>query len=650
MEIVIALGLVAICLTSLLGPRLNVAAPLLLVLLGAAVGFIPGVPLIHIEPELVLTAMLPPLLYAAAIEMPVMDFRREFAPIAGLSVLLVIASSVFLGLVMWVLIPELDLPWAIALGAVLSPTDAVATSIVKSTNVSPRITAILEGEGLLNDATALVMLRTAVAAAAASFSALGVAWLVVYSVAIASIIGIAVGRCFLWAVSRIDNAVAATTLSFAVPFIAMIPAEELGASGLVAAVVAGLVIGQGSAKYIAPSMRIFATKNWATLEFLLEGIVFLTMGLQLHSLVADLQENSVNTVLRAAGLAIFALVGSIIIRAAFVAPLLAWIQSRARRRARLRPRFEQAQNMLSEETYMHLIDEVRDLNRRRGRKHGRNSTGRSFMKHKDRFSTDTRNQQIFEHQATTETTVANVCAADASELERASSPRRPGGAGGKPPAPAELSLLENQLRGTAGRSFSSRRVRRLPWRLLRRIFGWRGSEAPTLAEVRTRFTRAIADIDYFVESPLTVRDGAVVVWAGMRGAITVAAAQTLPTDTPMRSYLIFIAFLVAGFSLIIQGGTLRWFVETIKPTRGPSDDERATDIARLREILDEAERVFLDNSNDDDDIDLGVLEARRAALLHVRDEQTFHSSLLSDALTTLDVQQFALEALRTRPI
>ena len=194
METVIALGLIASCFSSVLGPRLNVAAPLILVVVGAAVGFLPGVPLIHIEPELVLEVLLPPLLYATAVSMPVMDFRREFSPIAGLSVVLVILSSVALGFLLWWLIPDLDIAWAIALGAVLSPTDAVATSIVKSTGVSPRIVAILEGEGLLNDATALVMLRTSIAAAAASFSVMGVAGLVLYSVAIAAIIGFAVGK------------------------------------------------------------------------------------------------------------------------------------------------------------------------------------------------------------------------------------------------------------------------------------------------------------------------------------------------------------------------------------------------------------------------------------------------------------------------
>ena len=129
MESIIALGLIAICVSSLLGPRLNVAAPLLLVAVGIIVGFIPGIPMIYIEPEWILAGVLPPLLYSAAASMPVMEFRREFAPIAGLSILLVIFSSVLLGVVMYALIPDLSLPWSIALGAVLSPTDAVAVSI-----------------------------------------------------------------------------------------------------------------------------------------------------------------------------------------------------------------------------------------------------------------------------------------------------------------------------------------------------------------------------------------------------------------------------------------------------------------------------------------------------------------------------------------
>lgn len=570
METVIALGLIAICFSSVLGPRLNVAAPLILVVVGAAVGFLPGVPLIHIEPELVLEVLLPPLLYATAVSMPVMDFRREFSPIAGLSVVLVILSSVALGFLLWWLIPDLDIAWAIALGAVLSPTDAVATSIVKSTGVSPRIVAILEGEGLLNDATALVMLRTSIAAAAASFSVMGVAGLVLYSVAIAAIIGFAVGKLNLWVRSKITNTVATTTLSLAVPFVAMIPAEELGASGLVAAVVAGLVTGQGAAKHFSPQQRTSDYQTWQTVEFVLEGIVFLTMGLQFHTLIDDLPDHTASVVAQAAGIAGIALVGSVLVRAIFVAPLLGVLHRRSVRRSRMKPRLERFQEVLSGDHVEAIFEEVRE-------------TGEV----PDHIGTEEQRAQI------------------------------------------EARLADPQ-------------VRRRWYRRTRR-------GRMSLAELRSKLSRTLADIDYFVSSPLTWRDGTVVVWAGMRGAITVAAAQTMPLDAPQRSYLVLIAFFVAGFSLLIQGGTLRRFVAIVKPTPGPTEEQIQADAQELSRLLDSAAEEYLSQSKPNDDTELGAIVARRDELLRVRDEHTFDAALLSSALESLDVEQLLVEMRRAKP-
>jgi NhaP-type Na+/H+ or K+/H+ antiporter len=201
MELAIALaaaGMLAVALAAAVGPWLRIPAPLILVVLGIGVSLLPFVPVVTVPPELVLAGILPPLLYSASVSPPAMDLRREFGAVSMLSVVLVALSALVLGWVFTLLIPGLDYSWGVALGAVISPTDAVATSIVKRTNVSHRITAILEGESLLNDASALVLLRAAIAGAAAAVSVWSVAGQFVRAVLVAVAIGIVVGRLALW--------------------------------------------------------------------------------------------------------------------------------------------------------------------------------------------------------------------------------------------------------------------------------------------------------------------------------------------------------------------------------------------------------------------------------------------------------------------
>jgi len=166
--------------------------------------------------------------------------------------LLVVVSSLVVGAVFPWLIPGLGLAWGIALGAIVSPTDAVATSIVKHAGAPSRVVTILEGESLLNYATALVLLRAAIAGAAVSVSLWGVLYSFAYSIAIAGIVGFVVGHLNLLVRAQIEEASVNTAVSFTVPFLAAIPAEELGASGLVA-VVAGLVTG-----HHAPRLTCYA--------------------------------------------------------------------------------------------------------------------------------------------------------------------------------------------------------------------------------------------------------------------------------------------------------------------------------------------------------------------------------------------------------
>ena len=288
----VILAVVVIAVTTAVAPKLNIAGPLILVLIGIGVGLLPFVTVPEIEPEMILVGVLPPLLYSAAVALPAIEFRRDFGPIAGLSVLLVVLSSAALAVFFMPMIPGLSVYIAIGLGAILSPTDAVATSIVKRLGISRRVVTMLEGESLLNDATALVLLRTMVAAAAGRRPP-----------ARQRRIGIELGfiPAFLWGVlvavvdrrassatstcgcaSLFSHSAANTAIGFVVPFVAYLPTEQLGGSGLVAAVVAGIVTGQGAARWFTPEQRLSDELNWRTIELVLEGGVFLLMGLELQ--------------------------------------------------------------------------------------------------------------------------------------------------------------------------------------------------------------------------------------------------------------------------------------------------------------------------------------------------------------------------------
>ena len=190
-------GIVAIALVTALAPRVGVAGPLALVALGIVVSFLPFVPEFEVEPEWILAGILPPLLYSAAVALPAVEFRRDFGLIGALSVGLVLISSLVLGGIFAVLVPGLGIALAIGLGAILSPTDAVATSIVRKLGISPRIVTVLEGESLLNDATALVLLSSAIAAVTGSFSVLDTIWDFGWAVLLAVVVGAVVGFALL---------------------------------------------------------------------------------------------------------------------------------------------------------------------------------------------------------------------------------------------------------------------------------------------------------------------------------------------------------------------------------------------------------------------------------------------------------------------
>lgn len=562
--VVILLGVIAVAVVTALGQRLGVAGPLLLVGLGLAIGLLPFVDVPEIDPELILVGILPPLLYASAVRLPAIEFRRDLAPITGLAVILVVVTALVLGWFFSLVIPGVGFALGVALGAILSPTDAVATGIAKRLGISPRVTTMLEGESLLNDATALVLLRTAVLAVVAGTFSFGAAvgnflWAVVIAIVIGAVIGALALRLRSW----VGSSGASTAIGFTVPFLAYLPTEHLGGSGLVAAVIAGLVSGQGAQRWFTPEQRLSDEVNWRTVELVLEGGIFLIMGLELDQIVEDVLARDEGIALPTV-VAVAALMIVLLVRAVYVAVLLA--AGRLRARGIDRSRYEE------------------------------------FDARLDAF-------------------------AEGGYAER------------------------------AGRS---------PERTERRV-----------TSMRRRVARALADIDYYQASPLGWKHGTVIVWAGMRGVVTLAAAQTIPRSVEDRPILIYIAFLVALISLMLQGFTLPWVVRKLGLGRG---DEAGDDLAEHQRVdaelrsaaasaLDDpgllrrdgtafdpelVERMrarytqppvqgFILGTQDMLELRVALIEAMRARLTALSSDGSFSTRTLRHTLAELDADQLSTE-------
>lgn len=286
----ISLGLVAlvavVCAASALGDRIKVSVPLLLVVIGVIGSYLPFIPPVALDPDLVLVGILPPLLYAAALQTSVVDFRQNLRSIALLSVGYVIFGTVAIGLIVWWLLPEIPLAAAFAFGAVVAPPDAVAaTTIARRVGLPRRVVSLLEGESLVNDATALVLLRTAIAAIGGSVTMAQVASDFSFAVGGGVVIGLISAWVLLQIRKRVRNVAINTSISLAAPFVAFLPAEALHASGVLAVVVAGLIIGTKSRAMPGGASRMSQRSNWATVQFLLENSVFLLIGLQVRSII-----------------------------------------------------------------------------------------------------------------------------------------------------------------------------------------------------------------------------------------------------------------------------------------------------------------------------------------------------------------------------
>ncbi|WP_336082546.1 cation:proton antiporter domain-containing protein [Nocardia sp. SSK8] len=287
----IAIGLVVLIgsATALaaLARRFGVSEPLVLTLAGVAASYLPMVPVVHLEPEVVLLGLLPPLLYTAALRTSLVDFKDNVRGIAYLSVGLVLFSTFVVALVVWLLLP-VPFAAAVALGAVVAPPDAVAaTAIARRTGMPRSIVTVLEDESLFNDATALVALRSAIAAMAGVVTVWQIGGDFLLAAVGGAVVGAAVAALLVVVRRRIHDPVLDTSASLLAPFVAYLPAEHFHASGVIAVVTCGMILGHGAQRWQGAASRVAETTNWRTVQFILESTVFLIIGLQVRWIVEE---------------------------------------------------------------------------------------------------------------------------------------------------------------------------------------------------------------------------------------------------------------------------------------------------------------------------------------------------------------------------
>ncbi|MEP6480731.1 MAG: cation:proton antiporter [Rhodoglobus sp.] len=288
---IVAFVVVTVTITGLTG-RVGWSAPVALVAVGGAVSFIPAVPQVTVQPEFVLYGLLPPLLFAAAIRTSFVDIRARNDSILILSIGLVAFSVVIIGFTTWLLVPAITLAAGFAFAAVVAPTDAVAvTAIAGKVGLPRRVVTILEGESLLNDATALVALNAAIAAIVSVVNP----GTIVLDFALAVVGGVVVGLAIGFVVSAIrrqlHSPVLDTSISLVTPFLAFLIAQFIHGSGVLAVVIAGIFLGTRSPTVSSAEARVAERLNWRTIQFLLENAVFLFIGLNL----AHILEGAIRT-------------------------------------------------------------------------------------------------------------------------------------------------------------------------------------------------------------------------------------------------------------------------------------------------------------------------------------------------------------------
>src|SRR5579884_222807 len=294
LQVVLGL-LMAVAVLAMVARRFRLPYPIVLVLGGLALGFVPDMPRVRLEPDVVFLVFLPPLLFQAAWATSFRDFRANLRSITLLAFGLVLLTTVGVAAVAHALVPGLPWPTAFVLGAVVAPPDAVAaTAIMQRLGAPWRVVSVVEGESLVNDATGLVVWRFALAAAA---TGIFVPWQAGLEFVVAAAGGIAVGLVLGWLLAqvqlRIDDPLIEITLSFLTAYAAYLAAENLHLSGVLAVVTAGLYVGRRSPELLSPNTRLQGLAVWDTAVFVLNGLAFILVGLQLPGILDGLRARPV---------------------------------------------------------------------------------------------------------------------------------------------------------------------------------------------------------------------------------------------------------------------------------------------------------------------------------------------------------------------
>ena len=293
--------LVAVALLAIVAQKIRVPYPILLTIGGGVLALVPGLPAIHLDPQLVFNLFLPPLVYPAAVYTSWRDFRanlRSILPLAIFLVLLTMTGSAYV----FHALTGLPLAVGFVFGALISPPDAVAAlAMTKGLKVPRKIIVILEGESLVNDATSFISFRFAVAAVLTGSFSLGQASVRFLLVAAGGIVvGLATGWLATQVQKRLDDPPVQTVFSLLTPYVAYFSGEKLHVSGILAVVIAGIYYGWRAPRVLSGRMRLQAVPVWQMVVFILNGILFMLIGLQLPQVIHALAPGSAMTVAKLA--------------------------------------------------------------------------------------------------------------------------------------------------------------------------------------------------------------------------------------------------------------------------------------------------------------------------------------------------------------
>ena len=343
LEVILVALLLAVSLLSAAARAINLPYPIVLVVGGAGLGFA-GLQEIRLDPDLVLLLFLPPLLYSGAFFANLRELRTAVRPISLLAVGLVLVTMVAVAVTAHALIDGLSWPAAFVLGAIVGPTDPVAaTAIARRLGVRRRIVSVLEGEALVNDATALVAYRIAITAttSAVAFSFADAAWDFLWKAAGGIAVGLVVGWIVAQVRKRLDDPLIENTISLLTAYAAYVPAELLHVSAVLAAVTVGCYVGWMAPQIASPATRLMGFGMWELLQFLLNAFLFILIGLQLPSILEALEETSAATLV---GWAVAVSAAVVLVRLLWqwliVFPIR-WLDRRAVMRTRTRTQWQE---------------------------------------------------------------------------------------------------------------------------------------------------------------------------------------------------------------------------------------------------------------------------------------------------------------------